>query len=118
MTKGFGDRVLIENLSFSIPQGAIVEIVGPNGAGKTTLFKMIEGHEEADSGTIVVGETIKMANVGQMRDELDDSGTAWEEVSDGLDLMDINGWEVASRAYPAASTSRAGPAEVRRPASR
>ena len=99
VTKGFGDRVLIENLSFSIPQGAIVGIVGPNGAGKTTLFKMIEGHEEADSGTIVVGETVKMANVGQMRDELDDSKTAWEEVSDGLDLMDINGWEVASRAY-------------------
>ena len=99
VTKGFGDRVLIDDLSFSIPQGAIVGIVGPNGAGKTTLFKMIESQEQPDSGTITVGETVKMANVGQMRDELDDSKTAWEEVSDGLDLMDINGWEVPSRAY-------------------
>ena len=99
VTKGFGDRVLIDGLSFSIPQGAIVGIVGPNGAGKTTLFKMIESQEQPDGGTITVGETVKMANVGQMRDELDDSKTAWEEVSDGLDLMDINGWEVPSRAY-------------------
>ncbi|MEE4299088.1 MAG: energy-dependent translational throttle protein EttA [Pseudomonadales bacterium] len=99
VTKGYGDRILIDDLSFRIPQGAIVGIVGPNGAGKTTLFRMIEGHEQPDSGTITVGETVKMANVGQMRDELDDSKTAWEEVSDGLDLMDINGWEVPSRAY-------------------
>ena len=99
VTKSFGDRVLIDDLSFRIPQGAIVGIVGPNGAGKTTLFRMIEGQEQPDSGTIVVGETVKMANVGQMREDLDDSKTAWEEVSDGLDLMDINGWEVPSRAY-------------------
>jgi ATP-binding cassette ChvD family protein len=99
VAKGYGDRVLIDGLSFQIPQGAIVGIVGPNGAGKTTLFKMVEGQEQPDGGTITVGETVKMANVGQMREDLDDSKTAWEEVSDGLDLMDINGWEVPSRAY-------------------
>ncbi|HSG89038.1 MAG TPA: energy-dependent translational throttle protein EttA [Pseudomonadales bacterium] len=100
VTKGFGDRVLIDDLSFIIPQGAIVGIVGPNGAGKTTLFRMITGEEQPDSGKVVVGETVKIATVGQMRDEaLTDTKTAWEEVSDGLDIMEINGFEIPSRAY-------------------
>jgi ATP-binding cassette ChvD family protein len=100
VTKGFGDQILIDDLSFMVPPGAIVGIVGPNGAGKTTLFRMITGEQEPDAGEVVVGETVKIATVGQMRDEaLDDSKTVWQEVSDGLDIMEINGFEVPSRAY-------------------
>jgi ATP-binding cassette ChvD family protein len=100
VTKGFGDQVLIDDLSFMVPPGAIVGIVGPNGAGKTTLFRMITGEQQPDAGEVVIGETVKIATVGQMRDEaLDDSKTVWEEVSDGLDIMEINGFEVPSRAY-------------------
>ncbi len=99
VTKGFGDQVLIDDLSFIVPPGAIVGIVGPNGAGKTTLFRMIAGTEQPDSGQVVVGDTVKIAYVEQFRNELDDGKTVWEEVSDGHDIMDINGFEVPSRAY-------------------
>lgn len=97
--KSFGDRVLIDDLTFSMPKGAIVGIIGPNGAGKSTLFKMISGTEQPDSGTIEVGETVKLASVDQFRDSMDDSKTVFEEISDGLDILSIGGYEVPSRAY-------------------
>lgn len=97
--KQFGDKVLFEDLSFIIPPGAIVGIVGPNGAGKTTLFRLITGDEQPDGGTVTVGETVQIANVGQMRDELDNSKTVWEEVSDGFDIIEVGGFEIPSRAY-------------------
>ena len=100
VTKGFGDEVLIDGLSFMIPPGAIVGIVGPNGAGKTTLFRMITGQEQPDSGEVVIGDTVKIASVSQLRDEdLDDRKTVWEEVSDGFDIMEVGGFEIPSRAY-------------------
>ena len=99
VTKGFGDQVLIDDLSFNVPAGAIVGIIGPNGAGKTTLFRMVAGTEAPDSGSVVVGPTVKLAYVEQFRDDLDGKKTVWEEISDGQDLMEINGFEVASRAY-------------------
>ncbi|WP_257297332.1 energy-dependent translational throttle protein EttA [Endozoicomonas sp. YOMI1] len=99
LSKGFGDRLLIDDLSFSIPKGAIVGIIGGNGAGKSTLFKMITGQEQPDSGTIELGDTIKISNVQQLRDELDDSKTVWEAISDGQDILRINNYEVPSRAY-------------------
>jgi energy-dependent translational throttle protein EttA len=98
--KQFGDRVLFEDLSFIIPPGAIVGIVGPNGAGKTTLFRLITGDEQPDAGKVIVGDTVQIANVGQMRDEqLDNSKTVWEEVSDGFDIIEVGGFEIPSRAY-------------------
>ena len=91
---------LFEDLSFIIPPGAIVGIVGPNGAGKTTLFRLITGDEQPVGGTVTVGETVQIANVGQMRDEqLDNSKTVWEEVSDGFDIIEVGGFEIPSRAY-------------------
>ena len=99
VTKGFGDRILIDNLSFSIPKGAIVGVIGGNGAGKSTLFRMITGSEQPDSGEIEVGETVKMAFVDQSRANLDDSKTVWEELSGGSDIININGYEVQSRSY-------------------
>jgi ATP-binding cassette ChvD family protein len=99
VTKSFGDRVLIDDLDFAVPPGAIVGIVGGNGAGKSTLFRMIAGTEQPDSGEVVIGETVKLAFVEQLRDELDDSKTVWESISDGLDMLDINGKEYPSRAY-------------------
>ncbi|MEE4383555.1 MAG: energy-dependent translational throttle protein EttA, partial [Pseudomonadales bacterium] len=100
VTKGFGDEVLIDDLSFMIPPGAIVGIVGPNGAGKTTLFRMITGQEQPDSGEVVIGDTVQIASVSQLRDEdLDDKKTVWEEVSDGFDIMEVGGFEIPSRAY-------------------
>lgn len=97
--KGFDGRSLIDNLSFSIPPGAIVGIVGGNGAGKSTLFKMIAGMEQPDSGNVKIGETVKLAYVEQLRDQLDDNKTVWEAISDGLDIIDINGKEVQSRSF-------------------
>lgn len=85
--------------SFSIPKGAIVGIIGPNGAGKSTLFRMISGQEQPDSGTITLGETVKLASVDQFRDSMDNSKTVWEEVSGGLDIMKIGNTEMPSRAY-------------------
>ncbi|WP_028293311.1 energy-dependent translational throttle protein EttA [Oceanobacter kriegii] len=99
VTKSFGDRVLIDDLSFTVPAGAIVGIIGGNGAGKSTLFRMIAGTEQPDSGEVVTGETVKLAFVEQLRDELDDSKTVWESISDGQDMLNINGKEYPSRSY-------------------
>ena len=99
VTKSFGDRVLIDDLSFAVPAGAIVGIVGGNGAGKSTLFRMIAGTEQPDSGNVVMGETVNLAFVEQLRDELDDTKTVWEAISDGHDMLNINGKEYPSRSY-------------------
>ena len=99
LTKSYGDRTLIDNLSFSIPKGAIVGIIGPNGAGKSTLFRMLSGQEKPDSGTVTLGETVVLSSVDQFRDAMDDKKTVWEEVSGGLDVMRIGNFEIPSRAY-------------------
>ncbi|OOS25843.1 energy-dependent translational throttle protein EttA [Moraxella porci DSM 25326] len=99
ISKSFGDRLLYENLSFTVPPMAIVGIIGPNGAGKTTLFNMITGKDKPDTGTVEVGESVKVAYVGQVRDELDDNKTVWEEVSDGLDMITVGEYTTPSRAY-------------------
>jgi len=99
ISKAFGDRVLIDNLSFKIPKGAIVGIIGPNGAGKTTLFKMITGQEKPDSGEIRLGDTVDLGYVDQTRDELSADKTVWEEISDGLDMMVLGKKQMPSRAY-------------------
>ena len=99
IAKGFGDKLLYENVSFKVPKGAIVGIIGPNGAGKTTLFRMITGEQKPDRGEIIVGESVKVAYVGQIRDTLDDKKTVWEEVSGGLDIMKVGDYEIPSRAY-------------------
>lgn len=99
LTKSYGDRTLIDNLSFSIPKGAIVGIIGANGAGKSTLFRMLSGQEKPDTGSITLGETVVMASVDQFRDAMDDKKTVWEEVSGGLDIMRIGNFEIPSRAY-------------------
>jgi sulfate-transporting ATPase len=97
--KGFGDRLLIEDLSFRLPPGGIVGIIGPNGAGKTTLFRMMAGVEQPDGGSIRMGETVKIAHVDQTRDHLDDNKTVWEEISDGLDIITVGTYTTPSRAY-------------------
>jgi ATP-binding cassette ChvD family protein len=99
LRKGFGDRVLIDGLSFSMPRGGIVGIIGPNGVGKTTLFKTIVGLEQADGGSVRVGETVKISYVDQNRSNLDPSKTVWEVVSDGLDYIQVGAQEMPSRAY-------------------
>ena len=99
VTKRFDDKLLYEDLSFTVPPGAIVGIVGGNGAGKSTLFKLITGQEQPDAGEVVIGETVDIAYVEQLRDALDDKQTVWEAVSGGQDILNINGYEVASRAY-------------------
>ncbi|MGQ7245854.1 energy-dependent translational throttle protein EttA [Halomonas sp. V046] len=99
VSKRFDDKLLYEDLDFSVPQGAIVGIVGGNGAGKSTLFKLVQGTEAPDSGEVVKGETVDIAYVEQLRDALDDKQTVWEAVSDGQDMLNINGYEVSSRAY-------------------
>lgn len=99
ISKAFGERVLIDNLSFKIPKGAIVGIIGPNGAGKTTLFKMITGQEKPDSGEIVMGDTVDLGYVDQSRDELRADKTIWEEISDGLDIIELGKKQMPSRAY-------------------
>ncbi|MCR9279394.1 MAG: energy-dependent translational throttle protein EttA [Pseudomonadaceae bacterium] len=99
VSKSFGDQLLIDNLTASIPRGAIVGIIGGNGAGKSTLFKMIMGDEQPDSGEIVIGDTVQLACVDQSRDSLDDKKTVWEEVSDGQDVITIGKVEIASRSY-------------------
>jgi len=99
LTKSYGDRTLIDNLSFSIPKGAIVGIIGPNGAGKSTLFRMLSGQEQPDSGSITMGETVVLASVDQFRDSMDDKKTVWEEVSNGQDVLTIGNFEIPSRAY-------------------
>ena len=97
--KAFGDKLLIDDLSFSLPPGGIVGIIGPNGAGKTTLFKMLTGVETPDSGEIDHGDTIDIAYVDQSRDSLDDSKTVWEEIADGLDMLEVGKYQTSSRAY-------------------
>lgn len=99
LTKSFGDRVLIDDLSFSMPKGAIVGIIGANGAGKSTLFKMLSGDEQPDSGTIELGETVKLASVDQFRDSMNDNNTVYQEISEGADILKINNFEIPARAY-------------------
>ncbi|HSP58669.1 MAG TPA: energy-dependent translational throttle protein EttA, partial [Halomonas sp.] len=99
VAKAFDGQLLYEKLSFSIPKGALVGIVGGNGAGKSTLFKLITGQETADAGEVVLGDTVDIAYVEQLRDALDNKQTVWEAVSDGQDILNINGYEVSSRAY-------------------
>jgi len=99
ISKAFGERLLINNLSFKLPPGGIVGIIGPNGAGKTTLFRMMAGLEQPDSGTMALGQTVQIAYVDQLRDDMDARKTVWEEVSDGLDVITVGKYETPSRAY-------------------
>src|SRR5471032_1377352 len=99
VSKGFGDRLLMDNLTFKLPPGGIVGVIGPNGAGKTTLFKMITGQDKPDSGTFSVGPTVKLGYVDQSRETLDPNKTVWEELSGGLDIIKLGTKEVSSRAY-------------------
>lgn len=99
LTKSFGDRVLIDNLSFSVPKGAIVGIIGANGAGKSTLFKMLSGAETPNSGSVELGDTVKLASVDQFRDDMDDSKTVYQEISEDLDILEIGSYQIPSRAY-------------------
>jgi energy-dependent translational throttle protein EttA len=99
LRKGFGDRLLIEDLSFRLPPGGIVGIIGPNGAGKTTLFRMIAGTESPDSGALKLGATVRLAHVDQSRDTLNPDKTVWEEISDGLDTITVGNYQTPSRAY-------------------
>jgi ATP-binding cassette ChvD family protein len=99
ISKAYGDKLLFENLSFMLPPGGIVGVIGPNGAGKSTLFKIITGQEKPDSGTIEIGETVRLGYVDQSRDHLDGKNNVWEEISDGLDYMKVNGQDMSTRAY-------------------
>ena len=99
VSKAFGDRLLMDNLSFSIPPGAIVGVIGPNGAGKSTLFKLITGKEQPDSGEVNIGQTVKLAYVDQSRDALSDSKTVFDEISGGSDILQVGRYETPSRAY-------------------
>ena len=99
LRKGFGDRLLIDDLNFQIPRGAIVGVIGANGAGKTTLFRMLTGTENADAGEIRIGETVELAYVDQSRQSLDDQKTVWEEISNGNDIIQVGAYETPSRAY-------------------
>jgi sulfate-transporting ATPase len=99
VSKSFGDRLLIDNLSFKVPAGAIVGIIGPNGAGKSTLFKLIAGREQPDAGTVKLGKTVQLAFVDQSRDALADEKTVWEDVSGGLDMITVGKFQMPSRAY-------------------
>jgi ATP-binding cassette ChvD family protein len=108
LTKGFGDQMLIEGLDFKIPPNAIVGIIGPNGAGKTTLFRIIVGQEQPDAGTLKLGETVKLGYVDQSRDSLAPGKTVWEEISDGLDMIELGKHTTPSRAYVGAFNFRGG----------
>jgi ATP-binding cassette ChvD family protein len=99
VSKAYGDKLLFENLSFTLPAGGIVGVIGPNGAGKSTLFKLIIGNETPDTGTIEKGTTVRLGYVDQSRDHLDDKKNVWEEISDGLDYMKVNGHDQSTRAY-------------------
>ena len=100
VSKAFGDKVLLKDVSFELPPGAIVGVCGPNGAGKSTLVKMIQGDDTADSGSVKVGQTVSMVSVGQDRmDSLNGDKTAFDEISDGLDEIDLGGSMISSRAY-------------------
>ena len=99
LDKGFGDRLLIEDLSFTLPKAGIVGIIGPNGAGKTTLFKMLTGQEPVDSGSVTVGDTVQLSYVDQSRDALDPDKTVFEEITDGVEHMKVGNREIHGRAY-------------------
>lgn len=99
VSKGFGDRLLIDDLSFKVPAGAIVGIVGPNGAGKSTLFRMIAGQEQPDSGEVKIGQTVNLAYVDQSRASLDDKKSVFEVISNGQDVLNVGRFEMSSRAY-------------------
>ena len=99
ISKGFGDRLLVDNLSFNLPPGGIVGVIGPNGAGKTTLFRMLVGQEQPDGGELRIGDSVQLAHVDQSRDVLDDGKTVWEEISDGLDNISVGNYQINSRAY-------------------
>ncbi|MBC7103641.1 MAG: ATP-binding cassette domain-containing protein, partial [Parvibaculum sp.] len=99
IAKGFGDKLLIDDLSFKLPPGGIVGVIGPNGAGKTTLFRMLTGQEKPDSGTLKIGETVVMGYVDQSRDSLDSNKTVWEEISGGTDIVELGKITMPSRAY-------------------
>jgi ATP-binding cassette ChvD family protein len=106
VTKGFGDRLLMEDVNFALPPGGIVGVIGPNGAGKTTLFRMLTGDEKPDGGTLKMGDTVQMAYVDQSRDALDAKKTVWEEISGGLDVLELGKRQVPSRAYVSAFNFR------------
>ncbi len=110
VSKGFGDRLLIEDLSFKLPRGGIVGVIGPNGAGKTTLFKLLTGQEKPDSGTVTIGDSVHLGYVDQSRDKLDPNKTVWEEISDGHEIIYLDGKEINSRAY-CSSFNFKGPAQ-------
>ncbi|MCA0326724.1 MAG: ATP-binding cassette domain-containing protein, partial [Proteobacteria bacterium] len=99
VSKSFGDRLLIDDLSFKVPAGAIVGIIGPNGAGKSTLFKLVSGVEQPDSGEVTIGKTVQMAFVDQSRDDLANEKTVWEDISGGLDIITVGKFQMPSRAY-------------------
>ena len=99
ISKAYGDKLLFEDLSFTLPPGGIVGVIGPNGAGKSTLFKIITGKEQPDSGSIDIGSTVRLGFVDQSRDHLDPKHNVWEEISDGLDYMKVNGHDMSTRAY-------------------
>jgi ATP-binding cassette ChvD family protein len=108
VSKGFGDKLLINDLTFKLPPGGVVGVIGPNGAGKSTLFKMIIGEEQPDSGSITLGETVKLGYVNQSRDALDANKNVWEEISGGNDMIDLGGRETPSRAYVGAFNFKGG----------
>ena len=108
LSKGFGDKLLIDNLSFQLPPGGIVGVIGPNGAGKTTLFKMLTGADSPDEGALRVGDTAVLGYVDQSRDNIDDGKTVWEEISGGLDILELGKREMNSRAYVGAFNFRGG----------
>jgi ATPase subunit of ABC transporter with duplicated ATPase domains len=99
LSKGFGDRLLIDDFSFSLPRGGIVGIIGPNGAGKTTLFRMLTGQEQPDSGEIRIGPSVKLAYVDQSRQQLNDKNSVWQEISGGQDIIKVGNYETPSRGY-------------------
>jgi len=108
LSKGFGDNLLIDDLSFALPPGGIVGVIGPNGAGKSTLFRMLTGQEQPDGGTVAFGDTAKLSYVDQSRDSLNDDKTVWDEISDGLDVIMLGDAEVNSRAYVGAFNFKGG----------
>jgi ATP-binding cassette ChvD family protein len=108
ISKAYGDKLLFENLSFTLPAGGIVGVIGPNGAGKSTLFKLIIGSEKPDTGSIDMGSTVRLGYVDQSRDHLDDKKNVWEEISDGLDYMKVNGHDQSTRAYVGAFNFKGG----------
>jgi ATPase subunit of ABC transporter with duplicated ATPase domains len=113
ISKGFGDRLLIDNLSFKLPPGGIVGVIGPNGAGKTTLFKMITGLDKPDSGTFSVGPTVKLGYVDQSRDSLNGSKSVWEEISGGLEMLPLGRYEIPSRAYVGSFNFKGGDQQMK-----